>query len=174
MVTSSQTSRATPIARRPRIPSGYGVPSHSEGLLPWSHVDERMASSMHYWVSTTSPDGAPYTRPIDGMWLDDRLYFGGDDESRWRKNLANDPRACVTLENAEQVVILHGEVAVFRADADLAVRLAKASNAKYDMGQKPEEYEQDDILVFTPHTAFAWTVLYENATRWRWNEDAHA
>jgi nitroimidazol reductase NimA-like FMN-containing flavoprotein (pyridoxamine 5'-phosphate oxidase superfamily) len=160
-----------PVASLPKLPPDYGLPDTSENLLPWSHVNERMTASMHYWISTTSPDGAPYTRPIDGMWLDDRLYFGGDDESRWRKNLANDPRACVTLENAEQAVILHGTVAAYRADADMAVRLAEASNAKYDMGQTAEEYARDEILMFTPHTVFAWKVLYEDATRWRWSKD---
>jgi hypothetical protein len=162
---------SAPTASLPKLPPGYGLPETSANLLSWSHVDERMTASMHYWISTTSPDGAPYTRPIDGMWLDDRLYFGGDDASRWRRNLVKDPRACVTLENAEQAVILHGTVATMRAEPDLAARLADASNAKYDMGQTANEYERDEILVFTPHTAFAWNVLYEDATRWRWKKD---
>jgi hypothetical protein len=150
---------------------GYGLPEQGAKLLPWSHVVERMTASMHYWISTTSPAGAPHSRPVDGMWLDDRLYFGGDPQSSWCRNLASDPRACVTLENAEQAVILHGTVGTVRAGRDLAVRLAEASNAKYDMAQTAEEYERDEILVFTPHTAYAWTLLYEDATRWRWSKD---
>jgi hypothetical protein len=162
---------SAPVASLPKLPPGYGLPKTSDKLLPWSHVDERMTASMHYWISTTSPDGAPFSRPVDGMWLDDRLYFGGDDESRWRRNIRNDPRACVTLENAERAVILHGEVAVVWPDGDLAVRLADASNAKYHMDQTPGDYEQAEVLMFTPHTAFAWNVLYKDATRWRWSKD---
>lgn len=157
---------------RPNIPSGYGVPEHADNLLPWSHVTARMTESMHYWLSTTGPGGAPSSRPIDGMWLDDRLYFGGDPESRWRRNLDEDPRACLTLENAEQAVILHGEVTVIRPEEGLARRLVAASNAKYDMGQTIEDYVGAELLVFAPRTAFAWKLLYEDATRWRWSTDA--
>jgi hypothetical protein len=139
-------------------------------MLPWSHVDERMSASMHYWISTTGPSGAPHARPIDGMWLDGTLYFGGDPESRWKRNLDADPRACVTLENAEQAVILHGRVRTMRPDADLAVRLADASNAKYNMGQTAKDYIGEEVLAFSPRSAFAWKLLYKDATRWRWSK----
>ncbi len=44
----NQTDReAGPTADRPHMP-GYGIPKDEKGLLPWSHVTERMGKSMHY------------------------------------------------------------------------------------------------------------------------------
>jgi nitroimidazol reductase NimA-like FMN-containing flavoprotein (pyridoxamine 5'-phosphate oxidase superfamily) len=157
-----------PVASRPRVPEEYGVPSDADGLLPWSYVRERMETAEHYWLSTVGTDNGPHTRPVAGMWLDDRLYFGGSEDSRWRRNLRDNPRACVNLsEEGDQAVILHGTVEPLRADRDLATRLAEASNAKYNYGQKPADYEGAEILAFLPETAFAWNVLYEDSTRWR-------
>ena len=34
-----------PVASRPRVPEDYGVPTTTEGLLPWSHVVERLTAS---------------------------------------------------------------------------------------------------------------------------------
>ena len=69
-----------PVADRPRIPEDYGIPTDTEGLLPWSYVAGRLADAKHYWLSTVTPSGAPHTRPVDGFWLDGRLYFGGGAE----------------------------------------------------------------------------------------------
>lgn len=160
----------TPKATRPRIPSVYGVPADTDGLLPWSHVTQRMTESAHYWLSTADANGVPHTRPIDGMWLDDRLYFGGSPESKWCRNLAAQPRACLNLENAEAATILHGTVEELRCDQELADRLAAASNEKYDFGQTAKDYLENAIFVFKPDVVFAWNVLYEDATRWRLEE----
>ena len=157
-----------PVASRPRFPEDYGVPKESEGLLAWSSVAERLAGAKHYWLSTVTPGGAPHTRPIDGFWLDGRLYFGGGPGTGWRRNLAENPRACVNLEDGEQAVILHGTVAVVRSDRPLAVRLFEMSSVKYaeSHGQSADDYEGQEVLVFEPDVAFAWRVFFEDATRW--------
>jgi general stress protein 26 len=154
-------------ASRPRIPAEYGVPSDTENLLPWAYVDRRMAGSGHYWLATTGPDGKPHVRPIDGMWLDGKLYFGGSAESKWRRNLERNPSVSINLEDGEQAVILQGEVREVRPDRHLGTRLAGASNEKYGYDQKPEDYVGVSILEFIPEVALAWQVLYEDATRWR-------
>jgi general stress protein 26 len=124
-----------------------------------------MSEARHYWVATVLPDGSPHTRPVDGVWLDDTLYFGGSDETRWRRNLAGDPGACVNLEPGQQAVILHGAVSVEKPGAQLATRLAEGSNTKYGYGQTAATYEGKEVLAFRPDTAFAWTLLYRDATR---------
>jgi general stress protein 26 len=124
-----------------------------------------MTAALHYWLSTAGPDGAPHTRPVDGMWLDGRLYFGGDSASRWRRNLASDPRVCVNLEDADQAVIMHGAVEETTPDRALAVRLSEASNSKYEFKQTADDYETM-LLVFRPRVVLAWNLLYKDATRW--------
>lgn len=156
------------VATRPQLPEDYGVPTDTEGLLPWSHVDRRLAEAKHYCLSTVNPNGAPHTRPLDGFWLDGRLYFGCGAGAAWRRNLNRNPKACVNLEDGEQAVILHVSVTVMRSDRTLAERLFAMSGAKYDesRGQSADNYEGQDVLVFTPSVAFAWKVFFKDATRW--------
>ena len=154
------------IASRPAIPEVYvGSEGWRAGLLPWSYVEERLTAAKHYWLSTVTPKGLPYTRPIDGFWLDDKLFFGGSEEARWRRNLANNPGASIKREDCWQAVIAQGEVEIVQPDHPLAVRLAEASNEKYDYGQKPEDYEGVGISMFKPRVVVAWKTLYEDATR---------
>ena len=162
----SVRNSTSPTVSRPWFPREYGVSTSATGLLPWSHVVERMTRAQHYWICTTSPDGAPHATPVDGLWLDDRLYFGGSPRTRRQRNLATNPSVCVHLESAADVVVLHGDARPERPDAALAKRLAEHSARKYGYAQTPEEYEQTDVHVFRPRVAFAWTNLPKDATRW--------
>ena len=162
-------SRETgPIASRPQMPKEYGIPKDKKGLLPWSHVSERMDEAKYYWVCTVSPDGRPHATPVDGLWLDDRLYFGGNPQTRRHRNLAANPAVCIHLENGLDVVILHGDARELRdVDRSLAVRLAEASAQKYGYAPKPEDYGKGGVFVFRPRMVLAWKQFPKDATRWR-------
>lgn len=156
-----------PKASRPYIP-GYGIPKHNKGLLPWSHVTERMTEARHYWVSTVSPDGRPHATPVDGLWLDDRFYFGGSPQTRRNRNLAANPAVCIHLEGAMDVVILHGDARELRApDLSLATRLSEASVKKYGFGPKPKDFEAGGTYVVRPRLVLAWKQFPKDATRWQ-------
>jgi hypothetical protein len=157
---------AGPVASRPHIP-GYGIPKDRKGLLPWSHVTERMMKAKHYWISTVGPDGRPHATPVDGLWLQDRLYFGGSPTTRRNRNLAANAAVCVHLESATDVLILHGDADELRSDRDVAERLAEASREKYGYALSPEEYEKaEGVYVFRPRMVLAWTQFPKDATRW--------
>jgi len=154
---------------RPVSPGrAYGIPKDKKGLLPWSHVSERMTQAHAYWICTVSPDGQPHATPVDGLWLDDRLYFGGDPETRRNRNLEANPAVCVHLESGSDVVILHGEAHSFRApEQALAARLSEASAKKYGYGPKPDDYmTATGMYVFQPRVVFAWKQFPRDATRW--------
>jgi hypothetical protein len=157
---------SAPRASRPQLPPEYGVSRNPKGLLPWAHVTTRLARSLHYWVCTVGPGGRPHATPVDGLWLDDRLYFGGSPRTRRQRNLAANPEACVHLESGSDVVILHGEVHAERPDRSLAKRLAQGSVDKYGYAPRVEDYEANDVQVFRPRVAFAWTHFPKDATRW--------
>ena len=155
-----------PRASRPYMPD-YGIPADTAGMLPWSHVTARMTAALHYWIGTVSPDGHPHATPVDGLWLDDRLYFGGSPATRRHHNLAINAAACVHLESGVDVVILHGQVSVLHAPAPaLTQRLADASAQKYGYAPAPEAYEAPGIWIFRPSVVFAWTQFPTDATRW--------
>lgn len=159
-----------PAASRPHIP-GYGLPKEKKGLLPWSHVTERMAEAQNYWVCTVDSECRPHATPVWGLWLDDRLYFGGSPHTRRSRNLAANPAACVHLESGSDVIILHGDAREMRApDQSLVARLIEASKKKYGYAPKPEDYESAGTFVFQPRWALAWKQLMKDATRWRVQE----
>jgi nitroimidazol reductase NimA-like FMN-containing flavoprotein (pyridoxamine 5'-phosphate oxidase superfamily) len=156
-----------PKVSRPQIPAVYGLPKHNKGLLPWSHVSERMAQAQVYWITTVDPGGRPHATPVDGLWLDGRLYFGGSQETRRNRNLARNPAVCVHLESGSDVVILYGEVEELGGENhELAQRLAAAANEKYGYGGKAEAYLAGGTFALTPRKVIAWKTVFKDATRW--------
>src|SRR5262245_8042789 len=94
---------------RPHMPADYGVPKNNAGLLPWSHVTARMTEAHHYWVATVDAQGCPHATPVDGLWLDDALYFGGSPQTKRHRNMSGNAEVCVHLESATDVIILRGK-----------------------------------------------------------------
>lgn len=154
-------------ASRPRIAPIYGVPKHTKGLLSWDHVRERMTNAKVYWICTATRDGKPHATPVDGLWLDDGLYFGGDPSTRRNRNLDANPAVCVHLEEGYDVVILEGEAHPLGApEREFAVRMANASNQKYGYGVSPDDYARGGSYVFRPRVVYAWKQFPQDMTRW--------
>jgi hypothetical protein len=166
---NSSTPTNHPKASRPKIPSEYGIPKDNKALLSWSHVTERMAQAMHYWICTVSPDSRPHVTPVDGVWLNDRLYFGGSPQTRRRRNLMANPAASVHLDSSDDVVILYGDVQTYFPEHELAVRLSKGSAEKYGYGPGPKDYETMGVQEFRPVTVLAWKQFPKDVTRWRFS-----
>jgi hypothetical protein len=154
---------------RPHIP-GYGIPESEEGMLPWSHVCQRMENARNYWIGTTSPAGQPHATPVWGVWLDETLYFDGSPQTRRGRNLAANPGVVVHLESGNDVVILKGEAhQIEKPDRTLTTRLATAYTAKYAaLGYEPtpDTWDNGGLYVLQPRVVFAWTSFPKDATRW--------
>src|SRR4030095_9554121 len=123
-------------ARPVRFPAAYGAPGGPESLLPWSHVEERMRRASHYWSVTVGPSARPHARPIDGVWVDGALCFGGSPETRWVRNLMANPSISVHLSSEAEAIILEG-------------------TAEYVSGP---ETPFRPFWALRPATAFAWTL----------------
>jgi D-aminopeptidase len=159
-----------PSVSRPYMP-GYGVPKDKKGLLPWSYVAERMAEAKHYWISTVSPEGHPHATPVDGVWIENRLYFGGSPQTRRHRNMEKNPAVCIHLENPVEVVIVHGEAhEMTSVEDELAKKLSEASRAKYGYGPKPEDYQtMKGVFVFQTSWALGWKQFPKDVTRWQFS-----
>lgn len=152
---------------RPQIPPIYGIPKHNKGLLDWSHVQKRMTEARVYWIATASPNGKPHATPVDGLWVEDALYFGGDSNTKRNRQLEANPAVSVHLESGSDVVILEGEATRAPLDPALAQKLADASNAKYGYGFTAESFTQlGTYYVLRPRKAFAWKQFPMDITRW--------
>jgi hypothetical protein len=169
---NQSTPTPHPIISRPKIPAEYGIPKNDKGLLPWSHVNERMTQATHYWICTVGADGRPHVTPVDGLWLDNRLYFGGSPQTRRNRDLVDNPAVSVHLDSSDDVVILHGNAYLQKPDHETAVQLSKASAAKYGYSPRPEDYESSGVHVFQPVTVFAWKQFPKDVTRWHFPETA--
>jgi len=156
---------SSPQASRPNIPSSYGVPTSTEGMLSWSYVSQRLENARNYWIATTRPDGCPHVVPVWGLWIDDAFYFGGAPDTRWVRNIATNPSVALHLEDAEQVVVVEGKVEECVPDSELARRLAIASAEKYAT-QSDSSEDSEGILRLRPQLVLAWTHFPEDATRW--------
>lgn len=164
----NQSSPANnPIVSRPKIPAEYGVPKNNQGLLPWSHVTEHLTQAMHYWVCTVDVQGRPHVTPVDGLWLNDQLFFGGSPATKRNRNLTANSAVSVHLDSSDDVVILYGDAHLQTPDHALAVQLTKASTEKYGYAPRPEDYETSGVHVFRPHLAFAWKRFPKDVTRWQ-------
>jgi nitroimidazol reductase NimA-like FMN-containing flavoprotein (pyridoxamine 5'-phosphate oxidase superfamily) len=150
-----------PIVEQLKLPSSYGSPNR---LLDWASVERRLVESLHYWLATTRPDGAPHVVPMDGMWLDGGCYFGGDPATVHIRNLRRDGRATLHLEDGESAVIVEGLAEWLTPTKTVAQRLARAARTKYGYSQSAAEY-LEGLWRLQPMKVLAWTQLYVDATR---------
>ena len=163
----SKQHQHSPAVSRPRIPVEYGIPKNNKGLLPWSHVTERMTQAMHYWICTVDTKGRPHVTPVDGLWLNDKLYFGGSPQTLRNRNLTANRAVSVHLDSSDDVVILQGDATLDTPDHELAVQLSTASAEKYGYAPRPEDYQTSGVHVFRPITVFAWKQFPRDVTRWQ-------
>ncbi len=162
--------KTDPKAVRPKMPKEYGIPKDKKGLLPWSHVEERMAKARHYWIATVSSSGRPFATPIDGLWIEGKLYFGGSPETLWKRNLKANPAASLHLESPTDVVILHGDATEAPAlTPDFIAQLQAGSKEKYGYAPPAEMYQPGGVMVFEPRIAVAWSQFPKDVTRWELN-----
>src|SRR5262249_13917682 len=161
--------RRVPRASRPEAPATYGFSTSLEGLLPWSHVAERLERARSYWLATTRPDGRPHVAPLWGVWVDEALYFDGLPTTRWGRNIAVNPAIAIHLESGDDVVIIEGQVEDLVTDAATAAGIISAWTAKY--GKLHPEPASRGIFRLRPRTARAWSsAALEDGTRWQFDE----
>jgi general stress protein 26 len=152
------------------MPKGYGVPTSKQGLLAWREANKRFSDARNYWIGTTRSDGRPHAMPVWGVWLDEKLYFGTDRNSRKSRNLLSNPYTVVHLESGDDVVIVEGKAAEV-TDAALLDKIDAAYLAKYAMRLTDAPGE---LIVFavSARTALAWREkdFPKSATRWSFGE----
>jgi hypothetical protein len=162
-----------PASARPvRFPPEYGAPGGVENLRSWRDVEPRLQAAANYWVTTIGPGGRPHARPVDGVWVDGALCFGGSPATRWVRNLLANPAISVHLSSEAEAIILEGTAEVVTDPAHpLAGPCMAASRAKY-----PQYYSSDmpfrPFWMLRPTIAYAWTLdgFPRGATRWRFEE----
>jgi general stress protein 26 len=146
---------------RPHMP-GYGIAASTDGLLPFSWAEERLAGADRYWVGSVSPDGAPHVMPVWAVWFESALWFSTGGRSRKARNLLERP-ACTVHPDGEDVVVLNG---IAQLATDVAAML-EAYKAKY--AETPPAPAENPIFRIRPTTVFGLveSEFSTSPTRWR-------
>jgi len=150
-----------PTASPARFPAEYGQTLETlDDLMSWDVVADRITAARNYWLATTTDGGQPHLRPVDGVFVDGALCFGGSPETRWVRHLEARPDVSMSLPDDDQAIILEGTAAlVSDPDLPLSVALGPANIAKY-----PQYFQDDQPSPFLPfwhlrpRRVFAWSL----------------
>jgi hypothetical protein len=154
-----------PIAERIDLPAAYGKVTKT---LPWTAVQEELTTARVYWLATVRPNGRPHVVPLDGVWVDDRWYYGGAPETLHRRNVDAHPDVAMHIGDGMSAFIVEGAVEITTRSSAEAKKLAAIANKKYGYGVEASRYEQVPTLV--PRLVLAWTDGLANATRFRFSK----
>lgn len=157
----------TPKISRPKFPKGYA--DNPVSYVGWEWVVEQMTASKNYWLSSVRPDGRPHVVPRWGVFIDNRFFYDGSPETRHAQNILENPNVYLHLESGDQVVMMEGvSKPAEKPTTEFAQQLAETIGNKYGKdgySPKPDQWDEGGLYVFTPHQCIAWTVFYEDPTR---------
>ena len=125
------------VAEQLTLPTSYGAPDR---VLGWDEVERKLVESTTYWLTTTRRDGRPHAVPVDGIWWEGALYFGGDPATVHVRNLRSDPRVVVHTESGASPVIAEGTAEWHQPSREEISGLAAATQAKYGYPVSPDSY----------------------------------
>ncbi|MCQ3938915.1 MAG: pyridoxamine 5'-phosphate oxidase [Chloroflexi bacterium] len=155
-----------PRVTRPKLPGGYA--DHPTSQVSWKYVEERLTASKQYWMCSVRPNGRPHVVPRWGVYLDGKIYYDGSPDTVHARNILKNPSVTVHLEDGWKAVILEGASAPApKPSRALAQRLVKAYRKYAEDGYNPDPHQWDGggLYVFTPRKCLAWTVLFEDPTK---------
>ena len=143
------------------------------GTMTWPEIAERLSAPRQYWLSTTTPAGAPHASPVWGAVTEETLCLYSQRNTVKARNLAADPRAVVHLESGEDVLIVYGRLddvgtpaEVPRVVAALAAKYTRPEDQRYLPSNDPDF---DVVYALRPQSAMAWRLDDYSASQRRWS-----
>ncbi|HUP84300.1 MAG TPA: pyridoxamine 5'-phosphate oxidase family protein [Acidimicrobiales bacterium] len=124
------------------------------GVIPWEEVERKLAAARNYWVASLRANGLPHTRPVWGVWFDQRLLLSAGGGYWMSRNLRRHSLVSAHPEEAEGLVVVVEGRAVAVEDRDHLERAVAAYNEKYDWDITEEEF--DGSMEVAPDRVFAW------------------
>ena len=146
-----------PRVTRPVIPPGYGVSSEIKGMLRWISVRRVLEGALRYWIATSTDEDGPHLIQQWGGWVDDSLYFGGSEKTRWARHLRGDPRAAISIERTGYSVMVEGRAELLTGvTPELTEALVATFNKKYRYRTKAEDWSKGGLWAIHAEKVFAW------------------
>jgi nitroimidazol reductase NimA-like FMN-containing flavoprotein (pyridoxamine 5'-phosphate oxidase superfamily) len=157
-----------PTAEKLVLPEAYGRTTET---LSWASVRAQLEQAKQYWLATNRGGGSPHVVPLDGLWVDDRWYYGGSPQTVHVRSVRANARVTMHLSDPWKVVVVQGEVRVVKPPPDLARRLADLANEKYaEYGYTflPSSYSEPGVLF--PRRIIAWSAFPKDATKFMFSD----
>jgi hypothetical protein len=150
---------------------GYGLPKGKKGLLPWSWAEQRLKRSHNYWITTVTPDNAPHTMVVWGLWQDGRFLFSTGSKSRKARNLAGNPNCIVCTEHANEAVIVEGAAEIADVAARRKMLPVYEKKYKFDMSSMKDDIlsMKEPVFAVRPRVVFALPEKHFQSKSTRWN-----
>lgn len=146
-----------------RFPKEYGTPSE---LLAWEDVRQQLVEAKQFWFAFERPGRSPHVTPLDGIWFEDKLVYGGSPETLHRRLAASHPKVTVNLPDPWKLVVMEGEVRESRFASEVAEEISTKLKQKYpEYGESafnPEFYLSAPAV--HPRRIRAWTSFPKDAT----------
>jgi len=165
----------SPRVTRPVIPAGYGVSEDMKGTLRWISVRRVLEGALRYWIATSSTDDGPHIVQQWAGWVDDTLYFGGSDKTRWSRHLRRDPRAAISVERTGYSIMVEGRAELLATTTpELAAALIAIFNRKYRLKTTSDDWSKGGLWAVHAQKVFAWKFanMGTTATRFRFDRPA--
>lgn len=147
-----------------RFPTEYGTPSE---LMAWEDVRDRLAEAKQFWFAFERPGRSPHVTPLDGIWFEEKLVYGGSPETLHRRLAAAHPKVTVNLPDPWKLVVVEGEVRETGFAPEVADEIAGLLNAKYpEYGEnvfRAKDYTEG-VPAVHPRRIRAWTSFPKDAT----------
>lgn len=154
------------------MPAGYGV-EQATAFVPWQDIEKKLRDAHHYWLATKRPGGGPHVIPRWGVWLDGAFWYDGSPETVHVRNLNEDSRCVLHLEDGQRATIVEGRsIACNPIVGELGERLAGEFVRKYGPDYTPEPDAWSDEMAggmrrIQPEKVMAWTEFPKDLTRYR-------
>jgi len=120
---------------------------------PPQAATEKLESQQVIWIGSVRPDGRPHLAPIWFVWYVGCFYIGTDPKSVKSRNIQDNPRVVLALEDGSHPVICEGTARPL--SFPLPVPLLEAFRKKYewDLNKEPQ-YNQ--VIEVTPEKWLVW------------------
>jgi F420H(2)-dependent biliverdin reductase len=111
-------------------------------------ITPRLDAAQNIWLASVRPDSSPHLIPIWFVWHDNKVWISTGNESRKHKNIQQNPRVSVSLEDGTHPLVLEGTA---REENSAATRdeLAPHFHKKYEWDFRTDD-DYGMLISITP------------------------
>ncbi len=73
-----------------------------------SQLERRLQTEQNLWLATVRPNGTPHLVPIWFVWVAGKIYLCTGADSVKARNLMQNPRVSIALEDGTQPIVIEG------------------------------------------------------------------